>query len=73
MSDVTEVNVKTGEVIIRAYTDEELEAHNNAVAPEVIVDISNDIENYTELKQSALSKLQNLGLTEEEAKALAGM
>lgn len=70
MSDVTEVNVKTGEVITRAYTQEELDARNNAVVPEAVITVNESVENYTQLRQSALSKLQALGLTEEEAKAL---
>ena len=66
MSDVTEINVQTGQVTTRAYTQEELEARANAVAPESVV----IVEEHTAVKESALSKLQALGLTEEEAKAL---
>lgn len=70
MSDVTEINVQTGQVTTRAYTQEELETRANAVAPESVVTVEDSLENYAEVKQSALSKLQALGLTEEEAKAL---
>lgn len=70
MSDVTEINVETGQVTLRAYTQEELDARANAVIPESVVIVENSIENYAEIKQSALSKLQALGLTEEEAKAI---
>jgi hypothetical protein len=70
VSDVTEINVQTGQVTTRAYTPEELAARTNAVAPESVVTVENSLENYAEVKQSALSKLQALGLTEEEAKAL---
>lgn len=70
VSDVTEINVQTGQVTTRAYTPEELEARANAVAPESVVTVEESLENYAEVKQSALSKLQALGLTEEEAKAL---
>ncbi|WP_395652646.1 hypothetical protein [Brevundimonas sp.] len=70
MSDVTEINVETGQVTVRAYTQEELDARANAVIPESVVIVENSIENYAEIKQSALSKLQALGLTEEEAKAI---
>lgn len=67
MSDVTEINVQTGEVTTRAYTQEELNARANAVIPESVLTVDNSLENYAELKQSALSKLQALGLTEAEA------
>ena len=70
MSDVTEINVQTGYVTTRAYTQEELDARANAVIPESVVAIEESFEEYKEVKQSALSKLQALGLTEEEAKAI---
>jgi sugar-specific transcriptional regulator TrmB len=70
VSDVTEINVQTGQVTTRAYTPEELADRANAVAPESVIIIEESIENYAEVKQSALSKLQALGLTEEEAKAI---
>jgi GTP-dependent phosphoenolpyruvate carboxykinase len=70
VSDVTEINVQTGQVTTRAYTPEELEARANAVVPESVVVIEESLEDYSAVKQSALSKLQALGLTEEEAKAL---
>jgi hypothetical protein len=70
VSDVTEINVQTGHVTTRAYTQEELEARAKAVIPESVINIQESFEEYKEVKQSALSKLQALGLTEEEAKAL---
>ena len=70
MSDVTEINVQTGQVTTRAYTPEELADRANAVAPESVIIIEESIENYAEVKQSALSKLQALGLTEEEARTI---
>jgi hypothetical protein len=70
VSDVTEINVQTGQVTTRAYTPEELEARANAVLPESVAVVEQSLEDYSAVKQSALSKLQALGLTEEEAKAL---
>jgi hypothetical protein len=70
VSDVTEINVQTGEVTTRAYTQEELDARANAVIPESVLTVEESLEEYKEVKQSALSKLQALGLTEEEAKAI---
>jgi methyl-accepting chemotaxis protein len=66
VSDVTEINVQTGQVTTRAYTPEELAARANAVVPESVTIIEESLENYAEVKQSALSKLQALGLTPEE-------
>lgn len=70
VSDITEINVQTGQVTTRAYTPEELEARANAVVPESVAVVEQSLEDYSAVKQSALSKLQALGLTEEEAKAL---
>jgi hypothetical protein len=70
VSDVTEINVETGQVTTRAYTQEELDARANAVTPESVVTIEESFEEYREVKASALSKLQALGLTEEEARAI---
>jgi hypothetical protein len=80
MIDVTEINISTGEIIEREYTQEEINIRNQQQA-EIPVEIaklismpqtSEDLE-YIELKQSAINKLKALGLTEEEAKALAGI
>ncbi len=71
MSDVTEINVKTGQVTTRTYTKEELDARANAVVPESVITIEESFEEYKEVKQSALSKLQALGLTPEEIASLS--
>ena len=69
MSDVTEINAETGEVVVREYTYEELQRRANLQKPEDPVVEQVDVPN----RQSALLKLQSLGLTEEEARALAGL
>jgi hypothetical protein len=70
MSDVTEINVETGEVAFRSYTNEEIQNINNLEAPEApFIEIAQLDEN----KISAIAKLQALGLTEEEARAIAGI
>lgn len=69
MSDVTEINVETGEVVVRPYTEEEIQRRASLQKPEDPVVNQVDLPN----RQSALLKLQALGLTEEEAKALAGL
>lgn len=80
MIDVTEINISTGEIIKREYTQEEINIRNQKQTeiPDEISKLislpqpSEDLE-YIELKQSAINKLKTLGLTEEEAKALAGI
>lgn len=80
MIDITEINISTGEVIEREYTQEEIDERNQKqtdVPAEIaklisLPQSSEDLE-YIALKQSAIDKLKALGLTEEEAKALAGI
>ena len=73
MSDVTEINVETGEITSRPYTNEEIQNRNNMEKPEGLEPDQTEILNYLVNKQSALIKLQQLGLTEEEARAIAGI
>jgi hypothetical protein len=71
MSDVNEFNAETGQAILRPYTEEELaQAEHDAsiVAVPEMIPVQEDA-----LKISALAKLQSLGLTEEEARAIAGL
>lgn len=80
MIDITEINISTGEIIEREYTQEEIDERNQkqTEVPAEIAKLislpqsSEDLE-YVALKQSAIDKLKALGLTEEEAKALAGI
>lgn len=71
MSDVNEFNAETGQYILRPYTEEELEQLNIDRSLEVEIEVSRVLEN--PIINSALSKLKSLGLTEEEAKAIAGI
>lgn len=71
MSDVIEINVNTGQVTEREYTEQEINykvyLENQLVVPETTTqEINPDI-------QSALNKLKALGLTEDEARAIAGI
>lgn len=71
MSDINEFIADTNEVVIRAYTAEELElveADRNRL-PEF--DTVEAPEN--QLLTSAMNKLQSLGLTIDEAKAIIGI
>lgn len=71
MSDMIEINVNTGQVTEREYTQAEIDykayLESQVTLPEPIVDPNE------ELKESALSKLTALGLTEAEARAIVGL
>lgn len=80
MIDITEIDISTGAIIERQYTQEEINERNQkqTEVPAEIAKLislpqsSQDLE-YIALKQSAIDKLKALGLTEEEARALAGI
>ena len=63
MNRITEVNCETGEITERDETPEEIAAREQAAQQEAEA---------LATKESALAKLQALGLTEEEVKALLG-
>lgn len=71
MSDVNEFNAETGQSIVREYSEEELTQRE--------IDLINNAEVVSiplpdnEKLISAIAKLQSLGLTEDEAKAIAGL
>jgi len=75
MSDVLEINVPTGERIERDFTADELaqrekdqaESESQAAAE------AQAVADREAAKASALAKLQALGLTTEEAQAIAGI
>lgn len=71
MSDMINIDINTGEVSSREYTQAEIEyrafLESQIVLPEPIDD------NSAELRASALAKLMSLGLTEEEARVIAGV
>jgi hypothetical protein len=71
MSDVNEFNAETGQAVLRPYTEEELaqvERDANISAEPETRSVDED-----PLKLSALAKLTSLGLTEAEARAIAGL
>ena len=63
MSRITEVNCETGEVIERDETPAEITLREQAARQEAEA---------LATRQSALAKLQALGLTEDEIQALLG-
>lgn len=67
---ITIHNMQTGEEITREMTQEEIDAQN---APgEFDAEIAAAAAEKEALRLSALNKLQDLGLTEDEAKAFLG-
>lgn len=75
MPDVIEINALTGEVVERDFTPDELAqreidrlAHEEAEAARIAEEQAREAT-----KQSALDKLQLLGLSEEEARAIIGI
>jgi hypothetical protein len=63
MNKITDINCETGEITERDETPEEISAREQAAQQEAEA---------LATRQSALAKLQALGLTEEEVKALLG-
>jgi hypothetical protein len=63
-------NTETNEIIDREMTDEEFEIWQIAQAEEEL--LKAEALSKQALKDSALAKLQDLGLTEDEAKAFLG-
>jgi len=80
MTNITEINISTGEIIEREYTQEELDkrAELESNPPQKVIDMRSQdqfLENQESvaLRESAIIKLQSLGLTEDEAKAIVGL
>jgi hypothetical protein len=78
MIDITEINISTGEVIEREYTQEEKnnrDQKQSEISEEALAKMAEAQEDlaYIELKQSAINKLIALGLTEQESLALVGI
>ena len=69
-----EINCTTGEETLRPFTKEEIAAHNemSAEMAKINAEQEAEVQAKAELKASALAKLAELGLTEDEAKAIAG-
>ena len=80
MIDITEIDISTGAIIEREYTQEELDkrAELESNPPQKVIDMRSQdqfLENQESvaLRESAIIKLQSLGLTEDEAKAIVGL
>jgi hypothetical protein len=75
MSDITELDVVTGQEVSRKYTKSEKDALSSMKidGQEKINDIVAKENQNKILKEEALEILQELGLTEAQAKAIAGL
>jgi hypothetical protein len=73
MSDIIEINAETNQVTTRAYTAEEIQNRDAMQKPEELALQEEQIATYLSIKQSAIAKLTSLGLTEDEARAIAGL
>jgi hypothetical protein len=71
MSDVVEINLSTGQVTEREYTEEEI-AYKAYLENQLVIPEPTEVEIDPNI-QSALNKLKALGLTEAEARAIAGI
>ena len=71
MSDIFEINIESGESSERAYTKEEKVAFTSMMQD--YLESGAIVPLDTSAKDSAIEKLTKLGLTEEEAKAIAGL
>ena len=75
MSDVLEINVPTGERVERDFTADELAQRekDQAEAAAAAQAAADEAAAKEAAKASALAKLEALGLTAEEAQAIAGL
>ena len=75
MSDITELNVITGEETTRKYTKKEKDfiASISIDGKEELNAMIVAEEQKRILKEESLQVLQNLGLTEDQAKAISGL
>lgn len=75
MADVIEIDAATGTVVERDFTPEELaqRAADQAAAKAEKAALEAEAAAKAAARQSALDKLMALGLTEAEAKAIAGI
>ena len=74
MADVIEIDAQTGAVVERDFTPEELAQREADAAAAAAAEAERAAAEQAkaDAKASALAKLQTLGLTEDEALALAG-
>ncbi len=67
MSDITELNVETGEITVRSYTKAEIKQRE-----EFLAEVAAEQEKLALANAAKQAVLEKLGLTEEEAATLLG-
>jgi hypothetical protein len=72
MSDITELNVVTGEETTRKFSESEKEMYAS-LQIDGQEELNVIIEQKRVLLESSIQALKDLGLTEEQARALAGL
>jgi cell division septum initiation protein DivIVA len=70
MPKIADHNIQTGEITVRDMTNDEYEQYQKDTAQ--AQDSISKLDAQIAAKQSALIKLEALGLTEDEAKAILG-
>jgi hypothetical protein len=75
MSDIIEFNYETGQTTMRDYTEAEISVNEeiSIQVDEILSQIPVADQSVVDNLQSAIDKLTSLGLTEAEAKAIAGI
>lgn len=75
MNDIIEFNYETGETEIRNYTEAEIAVNEevSSQVDEILSQIPDSDQSLANNLQSAIDKLTSLGLTIDEAKAIAGI
>lgn len=66
MPKITEINCETGEVVEREMTEEDKAFYDT------MTEINVEPDERETLKESAITKLKKLGLTDEEIQAILG-
>lgn len=70
MSEVNELNAETKEAVYREYTPEELLQRDTEINAIITPDTA---QVFDPVRNAVIIKLMSLGLTEDEAKAVAGI
>lgn len=75
MSNIIEFNYETGETTMRDYTESEISVNEEVSIQvnEILAQIPAADQSLVDNLQSAIDKLTSLGLTIDEAKAIAGI
>jgi len=73
MSDINEFNVATGEFVLRKFTKDELKQYNEDNNRQNVLITIDATQTFAEQLQSKIDQLMATGLSEVEAKKIAGV